>query len=170
MKKILFITFLLFNLSIAYSFKEHPIKLTSSEIRYDEKKKSIKIECKLFIDDFAPVVSSTLIRNLNQSKLTKDDLRRIENYFIAKYKIAINGKTLSWKIKSYDIASNILTLIFINDDIKIQKGDDLVIENTLLFEVFGDIQSNWMTMRFPPHLRRYTFESKIEKYYYSHTF
>ena len=155
--------FLILSISITYASKGHPIKLTSSEIKYDAKTKSVRVECKLFIDDFAPAISATLMRSINQSDLTKDDLKRIENYFISKYKILINGKLLSWKIKSYDIGNNILSLVFIINNVEIKKGDDLEIENALLFEAFGDVQSNWMTIRFPPYIGNYNFESKLRK-------
>ena len=82
----------------------------------------------------------------------------------------INGKPLPWKIKSYYVDNNVLTLVFVNNNINIQEGDDLKIENALLFESFGDIQSNWMTIRFPPYIRNYNFESKMENPIYSHIF
>ncbi|MDC8004259.1 hypothetical protein POV27_09370 [Aureisphaera galaxeae] len=171
MRKLFILTLLFVGISINYSAADHPIKLTSSMIKYDAKTKSIRVECKVFFDDFAPVISASLIKSINQSNLTKDDLRRIENYFIEKYKITINGKTLPWEIKSYDIAKRetILTLVFTHSNITLNKGDQIHIENALLFEVFGDIQSNWMTLRFPPFLKNEYFECTTFNQKYSHT-
>jgi len=170
MKKLLLISFILFSISVVFGSTDHPIKLTSSQILYDVKSKSILVECKVFIDDFAPNISSSLHTSLNQSNLTKDDKSRIEIYFSTNYKILINSKPLDWKIKSYKVADNILTLIFMNTNINLKKGDNLQIENTMLFEAFGDLQSNWMTIRFPPYIGNYNFESKIEDSVYFHTF
>ena len=170
MKKLVLIAFSVLNVLIAHAFTDHPIKLTSSEIKYDVKTKSLRVECKVFIDDFAPAISASLLTSLNQSKLTNDDKKRIESYFLEKYRIKINSKTLTWKIKTYSISDNILTLIFLTKDLTIKKGDHLKIENSLLFEAFGDLQSNWMTIRFPPYIKNYNFESKIDDSLYYRTF
>lgn len=140
-------------------------------IKYEAKYKRIGVVCKVFFDDFSPAISATLLRSINQSNLTKDDLRRIENYFTAHFQININGKIMPWKIESYDIAhrENILTLVFSKTPMTLKKGDDIKIENTLLFEMFGDIQSNWMTLRFPPFLKDYNFESNTFDSVYSYT-
>jgi len=53
MKKLLCVAILLFSSTIALSSDNHPIKLTSSMIRYDANAKNIVVECKVFIDDFA---------------------------------------------------------------------------------------------------------------------
>ena len=171
MKKLLFIAILFFSFTIGYSSVGHPIKLTSSLIKYDTKNQNIGIECKVFIDDFSPAISKTLLKNINESNLTKDDLSRIEHYFITKFKISINGMSLPWKIKSYNIEKreNVLTLVFSKTPVILKKGDRIKIENTMLFDIFGDIQSNWMTLRFPPFLKNYNFESNIFKDPYSHT-
>ena len=171
MKKLLCVAILLFSSTIALSSDNHPIKLTSSMIRYDANAKNIVVECKVFIDDFAPVISNSLLKSINQANLTKDDLSSIENYFITNFKISINDKKLPWKIESYDISErqNVLTLVFSKTAVTLKKGDDVKIHNTMLFETFGDIQSNWMTLRFPPLLKDYNFETNTFKESYSRT-
>lgn len=170
MNNLLFAILFIFNASLSPSLHTHPIKLTSSEIKYDDKSKSVRIECKVFIDDFAPVISSSLLTSLNQQHLTNDDKRRIESYFTEHYKIDINNINLVWEIDSFDISKNVLSLIFYNHNITIKKGDQLKIENKLLFETFKEMQSNWMTIRFPPFIKNYNFESVIDYPVYSHTF
>jgi len=149
---------------------EHPIKLTSSEIKYDTKTNSLSMECKVFIDDFAPAINHTILSRINTSSLTKADKVQIEYYFLMKYKIFINNNKLPLKFESYEVENNVMSITFSKNHITLEKGDELHIENELLFEVFGDVQSNWMTMRFPPFLPNYNFESKLEDYSYSHTF
>ncbi len=172
MNKIIFLLIFIFNIPVVPSLPAHPIKLTSSMIKYDTKTKRISVECKVFIDDFAPAISKSLHTSIYQNNLTEDDLKKIENYFTTKYKITINGSLLLWSIESYDISlqENVLTLVFFNNNIKINKEDNLKIENELLFEAYGGIQSNWMTIRFPPYLQNYNFESKIGNSIYSHIF
>jgi len=171
MSKLLFLFLLVFTSPLSLSSStNHPIKLTSSEIKYNSKTKDLRVECKVFMDDFAPAISSSLLTSLNQSSLTNDDKKGIENYFTEKYKISINNNNFTWKIENFDISNNVLSLIFCNHDVTIKKGDQLKIENSLLFEVFGEVQSNWMTIVFPPQIRNYNFESVIEDPVYTKTF
>jgi len=170
MKRIVFIIILVLNIPLTtYSNTNHPIKLTSSEIKYIPKTKNIRIECKVFIDDFAPVISSTLLKSIAQKNLTQEDLSKIENYFLEKFKIIYNGKPLPWNIDSYHIEHNILTLVYCNYNIDLNKDDHLKIENEMLFEVFGEVQSNWMTISFPPYFNDHNFESKLDDPIYSNT-
>ena len=170
MKKKSQIVILLFStLFIFFSFS-HPIKLTSSIIKYNTKTKGISMECKVFIDDFAPAIEPTLEKRINKSSMTKDDLLKVENYFVSKYRIFINGKKLPLSIDKYKVANNVMTLSFTANYITLKKGDKLLIENELLFEKFPDLQSNWMTIQIPPFLPNSNFESKFENYLYSRTF
>ena len=77
---------------------------------------------------------------------------------------------MPWKIDSYYVSNNVLSIVFMHDGVAIDKGGDLKIENALLFEAFGDIPSNWMTIRVPPFVKNYNFESKIGNPVYDHTF
>ena len=128
------------------------------------------MECKVFIDDFAPAIGPNLENTINDKSLTKDDLLRIENYFKTNYKIFIDGKKLLLTIDKYKVANNVMTLSFSSTYITLKKGDKLNIENELLFEKFPDLQSNWMTIQIPPFLPNYNFESKFDNYLYSFTF
>ncbi len=160
---------ILSSLFILFSFS-HPIKLTSSIIKYNSETKVIRMECKVFIDDFAPAIGPNLENRINDKSLTKDDLLGIENYFRTNYKIFIDGKKLLLTIDKYKVANNVMTLSFSSTYITLKKGDKLNIENELLFEKFPDLQSNWMTIQIPPFLPNYNFESKFDNYLYSFTF
>ena len=128
------------------------------------------MECKVFVDDFAPAIDQALEHRINNKTLTKDDLSRIEDYFITNYKIFIDGEKLPLAIDQYKVANNVMTLSFKSTHIIFKKGDKFSIENELLFEKFPDLQSNWMTIQIPPFLSNYNFESKFENYIYSYTF
>lgn len=160
---------ILSSLFILFSFS-HPIKLTSSIIKYNSETKVIRMECKVFIDDFAPAIGPNLENRINDKSLTKDDLLGIENYFRTNYKIFIDGKKLLLTIDKYKVANNVMTLSFSSTYITLKKGDKLNIENELLFEKFPDLQSNWMTIQIPPFLPNYNFESKFDNYLFSFTF
>ena len=111
---------ILSSLLILFSFS-HPIKLTSSIIKYDKETKSLSMECKVFVDDFAPAIGQTLEHRINNKTLTKDDLSRIEDYFISNYKIFIDGEKLPLAIDQYKVANNVMTLSFKSTHIILKK-------------------------------------------------
>ncbi|MEM6686964.1 MAG: hypothetical protein AAF617_14375, partial [Bacteroidota bacterium] len=52
----------------------------------------------------------------------------------------------------------------------LKKGDELYIENELLFEEFEYQQSNWITFNMPPFLLNKNFESTVDNSSYTYTF
>lgn len=171
MRKRLHITILLLITLCVCSFSNHPIKLTSSIIRYNKSAQTLKMECKVFIDDFAPAINPTLEKHILEEKVTKDDISGIENYFITNYKIYINDKKLGLKLVDYKAKKNVMTISFaINNYQTPKKGDRIKVENELLFEKFPDIQSNWVTLQIPPFLKNYNFESNFENYSFTRIF
>lgn len=169
MKKIQIAIFL-FCASFVFSSFEHPVKLTSSEIKYNTDTKSVGIECKVFIDDFAKAFSSATIETrMNLSKLTEKDKTLIEDYFVKKYKIFVNGILLPIKFGTYTSKENVMTLKFSKIDIDLKKGDKILIENELLFDEFEFQQSNWITLRLPPFIKNSNFACKLDKSTYSKT-
>lgn len=170
MRKKIQITILLFSTLFILSSYTHPIKLTSSIIKHHTKRKTISMECKVFIDDFAPAISNVLEKKIKELNLTKDDLFVIEKYFISNYKIFFNDKKLALKLTDYKVKQNVMTISFSINYMTIKKGDKLKIENELLFERFPDLQSNWVTIQIPPFLKNYNFESNFENYSYQHIF
>ncbi|WP_435578467.1 DUF6702 family protein [Gilvibacter sp.] len=161
MNKSLYLFLIILGGWIGLGATTHPIKLTSSLLSYDDSAKKLTLECKVFIDDFSPAINGVLQFNIQKGALTDTDIKGIEAYFKEKYVIQINGKTLPLKIKDYEIElkANVLTLHFENKGITLKKNDKIKVENSMLFESFGHLQSNWMTFKFPPLLRSKSFES-----------
>lgn len=149
---------------------DHPMKLTSSEIKYDINTKSIKMECKVFIDDFAPVINPTLFVRAQKLNLTNDDKKGIERYFQEKYRIFINHRKLSLSFEEYSIRENVMSIRFSENYVSLQKDDEIYVENELLFEEFDYQQSNWITFNMPPFIFNRNFESKKGNFTYSFKF
>ena len=169
MKKRIHLLLLFISISFAFSFYNHPVKLTSSLIKYKASEKKVTIECKFFIDDFGPSLRADLEDKMNAMTLTKDDLAFIEKYIATKYKIFLNGEKVILKLENYKSKDNVLTSYIAIENISFKKGDVLRIENELLFEVFTDLQSNWMTIKIPPYISNAAFESNIDNTIYTQT-
>jgi len=166
MKKIAYKTLLCVCVVIFTTSFKHPIKLTASLIEYDVKTSSLKMECKVFIDDFEKSINKTLTKNINLSDLSKEDIKGIDDYFEIYFKIVLNSKALPVKFKSSQLIKeyNVFTIKFTDNVLKIKKGDKLEITNTLFFTEFGYIQSNRMTIRIPPFVVEDNHETTLNNY------
>ncbi len=153
----------LLGLMIVSTSFNHPIKLTSSLIEYDLKSKKMRMECRVFIDDFQKTLNR---KDLDVSNLTKDDIAEIEYYFDQFYLFKINGKKLPFIYKNSVVygENNVLSIKFEIDDVAIKNGDDFLIENKLFFTDFGFLQSNKMTIRMPPYVAQEYFECTDKNY------
>ncbi len=169
--KVFIIIFLLSIGSILTSFK-HPIKLTASLIEYDPESTSIQMECRVFIDDFEKSINKRLTKDIDITSLTQEDKLSIEDYFKQYYSITIKGKRIPLKFKTTELldAQNIVIIKFAKKELIIKKGDKLTIENILFFVEYGGLQSNRVTLRMPPFLNEYSFQSTIDKYSFYYTF
>jgi hypothetical protein len=165
-KKLLYKSLFFALISLTTTSFKHPIKLTASLIEYEATTKSLKMECKVFIDDFEKSINKTLAKNINVSTLTKADKDGIEDYFEKYYNITVNGKKLPLKYKASEVMKeyNVLTIKFSENTITVKKGDKLLIENTLFFEEFGYLQSNRITIRIPPFITEDNHEATINNY------
>jgi len=172
MKKIANKTLLCLCVVILTTSFKHPIKLTASLIDYDVKNSSLKMECKVFMDDFEKSINKTLAKNINLSDLSKEDIKGIDDYFENYFKITLNSKALPVKYKSSELLKeyNVFTIKFTDNVVKIKKGDKLEITNTLFFTEFGYIQSNRMTIRIPPFVVEDNHETTLNNYLIPYAF
>ena len=163
--------FLALVLMFSSSFK-HPIKLSASLIEYDDNEKRIRMECRVFIDDFEGSINKRLTKDIDIRNLTNEDKLSIEDYFKQYYSIRINGKRLPLEFKTTDLmeAQNVLIIKFTEKHLAIKKGDKIEVENTLFFLEYGLSQSNRVTLRIPPFLSEYSFQSSINRYSFNYTF
>jgi len=149
------------------SFKEmHPIKLTASLIEYNPKKTSLRMECRVFIDDFENSINKKFTKNISVSNLSKEDIKYIEAYFEKYYLITVNDKKYPLRYKSSEImkAYNVFVIKFSEDVVTINKGDQVCIENKLFFEDFAFMQSNRVTVRIPPFITENFFETTYKDF------
>ncbi len=168
MKRRLHIVLLLLGVISCFSSFTHPLKVTASLIEYNEDAKNIRVECKVFVDDF----SQSIGRPMNVNNLSERDIKDIERYFREFYVVMVNGKKYPFEYDSsyYEKSFNVLTIKFYESDFTVKKGDKLEVKNALLFDVFGFLQSNRMELRFPPFFQSSYFESTKVKDAIEHTF
>ncbi|WP_299675863.1 DUF6702 family protein [uncultured Tenacibaculum sp.] len=162
------ITFFLIGIFLVFSSFNHPLKITASLIEYNANEKKIRVECKVFVDDFL----QSMGRPMNVNHLNEKDIADIEKYFNEYYVITVNDQKFNFNYDSsyFQKALNVLTIKFNESDLVVKKGHILKVKNTLLFDVFGFLQSNRMELRFPPFFKSSYFESTKVKDSLTYTF
>jgi len=131
----------------------HPLKLSASLIEYDPKEKAIRVECKVFVDDFELSVERSVLKGVDTSKIKKEDKPRIiEDYFKRFYTITLNGKVLPLKLKVAKPLPqhNVLVIEFVEIPLVLKEGDKFEIRNAMFFQDFGPLQTNRIVVRIPP--------------------
>ncbi len=162
MKQTLNMVGILFILWCSFSSVAHPIKLSTSLFEYDEKTSTLKIACRVFIDDFEESID---VDGFSVKSLSKKDKKVIEYFFAKSYRISINGKKYRLKYEDLKIyqAQNIIEIEFSRIKIFIKSGDRLYIENSLFFEEFKDLQSNRIIFRAPPFFSEKHYATRLNK-------
>jgi hypothetical protein len=147
------------------SFK-HPIKLTASLIDFESATGHLRMECRVFIDDFEYSINQTLAKDINISNPTKEDKKGIEEYFKKYYSVKLNEISYALKYSSIEVMKeyNVVTIKFEPQKIDIKKGDKLIIYNTLFFKEFAYMQTNRITIRMPPFFNEANFQTTIDDF------
>ncbi|MCJ8275492.1 MAG: hypothetical protein HRT44_01065 [Bdellovibrionales bacterium] len=131
----------------------HPLKLSSTLIKHDPAKGVVVIECKVFADDFSKSIYRSL-QGSDISKLSADDKRKTINNYLNRYlRITFNGKPFLIKFKGskYIRSQNVLVLMFEENKLAVQEGDQIIIQNRLFFDDFGPAQKNHIFVQFPKY-------------------
>lgn len=156
-------TFLLLGVLFIFSSFDHPIKLTSSLLEYDQEKDNMSLKCRVFIDDFINTINK---KDFNASNLSKEDITEVECYFWEYYRITVNDVqlVLNYEISKAHLKHNVLDLKFTASDLALKEGDEVLIKNTLFFEKFGVLQSNKMIVRIPPFIAESHHETTLRNH------
>ena len=85
------------------ALKPHPIKLTASLVEYNEEEQTIRMECRVFIDDFENAINGNYNTSIEVKELSNDDIAIIEAFFRVFYKVTINGKKLDFTYTSSEV-------------------------------------------------------------------
>ncbi len=171
MKSKLLLLTLLSAIMLLFSSFDHPIKLSASLIKYDTESSILRMECKVFIDDFENCINKRLTKNIDFNDLTQEDRIIINDYFKTNYKININNNKLDLSLLGIEKqeAYNILVVRLMTNKIILKKDDKIQVENTLLFDEFGKLQNNKVTLRIPPFCKEKNFTSSAYNYIFNYT-
>jgi len=150
----------------------HPLKMSSALIEHNPEKETIRLECKVFIDDFQLSILDAMEKGV--VPVTTERSKRhllIESYFGEYFIIGYNEKVLPLKLKSVTPLSeqNVFQIQFVEVPLKLRNRDRLVIKNTLMFKDFGLAQTNRFIVRIPAFKFQAVQAATIENHYFSYT-
>ena len=129
----------------------HPLKLSATLIDYDSGQQGIRVQCKVFMDDFQLSLLNSVLKGRDPRKVRKQDRPRlIEKYFGQFFSIEHNGRRLPWKVQSLTplYRENVLVIRFSKMPANLSKGDTLSIKNAIFLRDFYD-QTNRTVVRIP---------------------
>lgn len=116
----------------------HPLHVSTTDMNFNDKEKSIEVSCRIFTDDFETVLAKTYKA---KTDLTKPEMHKAMDVLIKKYMDAhlqfnVNGKNLKATYIGYEIdheATNVY--LEIENVSSIQR---INLSNTLLYDLFDD--------------------------------
>ena len=163
MKITLFKSFVLLFFLINSSVSAHQLKFSTTLIEYDEQSAKIELMFNVFMDDFALGIQNLLSKEIDYISPSESEKKDLTKYFETYFKIVLNGIKLNLQYEEIEIYSdyNAFRFKFSSNKIYFYKGDELFIENNVLFNEFEYQQTNMNVLRIPPF-----FEEK----YYQATF
>lgn len=136
--KTVFFSIILFSLFSFNVSNRHPLHVSTTEITYNSKEKSLEIVCKLFTDDF-----ENALRKQNKTKIDLTDpiLHKEMDLIIKKYiqtnlNIKIENQKQTQKYIGYEIDREVLTIYMEIESSKPFKK--ITISNSILYDFFED--------------------------------
>ncbi|MFY7810685.1 MAG: DUF6702 family protein [Flavobacterium sp.] len=125
---------------ITLSSLTHKFYVSISQIDYNVKKKQVQITTRYFIDDIENALANKYKEKIyiDPQTITETEKKRIENYIISNYFIAINQKNQAVNYLGYEIENDILIVYLTINNVK--KINTLNIKINTLFEILSTQQ------------------------------
>jgi hypothetical protein len=118
--------------------KKHPLHVSTTEINFNAKEKSLEISCRIYTDDFENVLAKQFKAKTDLSKATMhkamDEL--VKKYLAAHLQFQVNGKSATANYVGFekdDEATNVY--LEINNIGSLQK---INLTNSILYDLFDD--------------------------------
>lgn len=134
----LFLVFVLFN---AAKEHRHPLHVSTTEVSFNSKDKTLEVSCRIFSDDF----ESILIKLYKQkTDLTNPAVKTqmdalVKKYLLAHLQLKANGKPVSMNYIGFEIDHEATNIYFEVE--KISTIKNIEVNSTILYDMFDDQMS-----------------------------
>lgn len=138
--KYFFYLFLFTCLNLAASNK-HPLHVSTTEVSYNAKDKTLELSCKIFTDDFEAVLAKLYKQKVDLSNpaLKKNMDELVKKYLISHLQLKANGKAVTLNYIGFEIDHE-ATNIYLEVE-KIASLKSVTVSNTILYDQFDDQMS-----------------------------
>ena len=120
---------------------KHPLHVSTTEVNFNAKDKTLEISCRIFSDDFESILSKlykqkTDLSNANM-KVAMDEL--VKKYLLSHLQIKANGKAATMNYIGFEIDHE-ATNIYLEIE-KIPSVKSVEVNDTILYDLFDDQMS-----------------------------
>lgn len=119
----------------------HPLHVSTTEVNFNAKEKTLEISCKIFSDDFESILArlykqKTDLSNPNM-KTAMDEL--VKKYLLSHLQVKANGKATTLNYIGFEIDHE-ATNIYLEVE-KVSAVKSIEVNNTILYDLFDDQMS-----------------------------
>ncbi|SDC79663.1 DUF6702 family protein [Pedobacter soli] len=119
----------------------HPLHVSTTEVNFNAKDKTLEISCKIFSDDFESILArlykqKTDLSNPNM-KTAMDEL--VKKYLLSHLQVKANGKATTLNYIGFEIDHE-ATNIYLEVE-KVSAVRSIEVNNTILYDLFDDQMS-----------------------------
>lgn len=133
--------FLVFILSSIAKEHKHPLHVSTTEVNFNAKDKTLEVSCRIFTDDFESILAKLYKQKTDLSKpemkTAMDEL--VKKYLTTHLQIKANGKVAVLNYVGFEIDHE-ATNIYLEAE-KISTVKSIEIDNTILYDLFNDQMS-----------------------------
>lgn len=145
----------------AGSSLKHPLHLSSTELNYNLKERTMEVSCRIFTDDFEDILSKKykVKADLSLEAKHKEMDQLVSKYMVAHLQLAADGKVLPLNYIGFEKDSE--AIIVYLESAKVKNIVKLETTSTVLYDLFDDqINIFHLTFKGNRHSFKLTFPDK----------
>ncbi len=125
-------------LALLFYTPMHPLHVSTTEINFNAKEKSLEVSCRLFTDDFENILAKSYKAKTDLAKaaLHKEMDALVKKYLAANLKYIVNGKSLTANYIGFEIDHE-ATNVYLEIE-NVSSLQSLSINNSILYDLFDD--------------------------------
>jgi len=164
MRKYFFLVLVVF--PMFFSADPHPIYVSTTQVEYNEKNKSLDIAIKIFSDDLESAISQSIGKSIEigTEKEASNATELIIDYVKKNFSLEVNGKEVEYKFISRKLEKKDFFAMWILVQVnKVRKIKSLKVMNNILIDLH-DEQQNIISFRDSDGSKKKftTYKNKIE--------
>ncbi|WP_293784094.1 DUF6702 family protein [uncultured Pedobacter sp.] len=120
---------------------KHPLHVSTTEVSFNAKDKTLEVSCKIFSDDFEAILARLYKQKIDLSnpnlKNAMDEL--VKKYLLAHLQLKANGKTVAMNYIGFEIDHE-ATNIYLEVE-KVATLKSVEVNDSILYDMFDDQMS-----------------------------